>query len=399
MRRLNYISVKARAKFWAGSGLLLFGALLIAGCQTDDLKPAGASKSKGAEVATAKPGDGGYYNQTLGAGSVRVGYLGVRRSDQAARQADSEARDGAALAVNSLGSSLVKLTMLESAETLPAIETAARSLASQGIGVLMTTARGAELSAVQAAMVGRDIPVISFETNDATLPENVYPFRSSLTDSLLEGSTFALAEGATHAMVIAGSQTEVPAAERLAQQMKAFGAKVEPVALLSGSDLPARSLASWSKVDVLIIMPGVKTPAIVLKKADSAKPPRPGRRLVASTVLLPADLSDAKMTGAIVCRYDQNIEARLGRRYMASYGLPASTSAAYGFDAMAMIIGLVNVWGDGAFAPERLRSPSGFSGALGIFRFEDNGNVRRNCDIFKVAKGSYVFFQKAPPTL
>lgn len=379
--------------------LAITGMLLITGCQTDDLKPTEGGKSKGAAAAAKTPGDGGYYNQTLGAGRVRVGYLGVRRSDHAARQADSEARDGAALAVSSLGSDIVKLTMLESAESPPAIETAARSLASQGIGLLMTTARGAELSAVQAAMVGRDVPVISFETNEVSLPENVYPFRSSPTDSLLEGSTFALAEGATHAMVIAGSQTEVPAAERLAQQIKAFGAKVEPVALLSGGDVPARSLASWNKVDLLIFMPGVKSPGVVLKKADSAKPPRPGRRQVASTALAASDLVDPKMTGTIVCRYDQNIEARLGRRYMATYGLPASTSAAYGFDAMAMAIGLVNAFGDGAFAAERLRSPSGFSGSLGIFRFEENGNVRRNCDVFKVAKGSYVFFQKAPPTL
>lgn len=48
---------------------------------------------------------------------------------------------------------------------------------------------------------------------------------------------------------------------------------------------------------------------------------------------------------------------------------------------------------------QRIMSPDGFSGSLGVFRLEGERKVRRNCDIFKVAKGSYVFFQKAPPTL
>lgn len=66
---------------------------------------------------------------------------------------------------------------------------------------------------------------------------------------------------------------------------------------------------------------------------------------------------------------------------------------------MAMAIGLAGRFREAAFTPEQLMSPNGFSGSLGVFRLEGDRKVRRNCDIFKVAKGSYVFFQKAPPTL
>ncbi len=71
-------------------------ALLLAGlssCQTDDFKPAGGA---GAAPAAAAVSDAGLYNQTLGSGSVKVAYLGVRRADQPSRQADTEFRDGAA---------------------------------------------------------------------------------------------------------------------------------------------------------------------------------------------------------------------------------------------------------------------------------------------------------------
>lgn len=382
-----------------GCATALATLLLLGGCQTDDLKPEAGEKAAANGAAKSNVSDGGFYNQTLGAGKVRIGYLGVRRADQPGRQADSEYRDGAALAVNSLGTDLVKLTMLESADKPEAVEAAARTLAGQGAALLITTAKGAELEAVRTALVGRDVPIVTFETNETTLPERVYGFRSSPADSLVEASTFAMAEGASHAMILASSPAEKLQADLIAKQIKAFGATVEPVVELSGGALPAKALAAWNKVDMVVMMPSVKSPGEIIKKADAGKPPRPGRRIVASTTLTPTDLADAKLTGTIVCRYDQNIAARIGQRYMASYGMPASPQAGYGFDAMAMAIGLVNVAGDAAFAPERMMNPSGFSGTLGIFRFEDGGKVRRNCDIFKVSKGSYVFFQKAPPTL
>jgi hypothetical protein len=373
----------------------------LAGCQTDDLKPTEGDKAAvgGAPATVATAGDTGLYNQTLGSGPVRIGYLGVRRNDQPSRQADSEYRDGAALAVNSLGADKVKLTMLETQEKPEAIEAAAKLLASQNIGLLITTARGPEFEAIKRTFGDRQIPVISFQMNDVTLPPDVFSFVSSPVDGLVEGASFAMAEGSTHAVILASSPAEKIEAERIARQIKAFGGTVEPIIELAGGQVPAKQLAAWNKADMVVLMPGVKTPGDLLKKTDLAKPPRPGRRVVASTVLAASDLADPKMTGAIVCRYDQNIQARIGKSYMNSYGMPASTQAGYGFDAMAMAVGLVNNYGDDAFLVDRMIAPEGFSGSLGVFRLEEGGKVRRNCDIFKVAKGSYVFFQRAPATL
>lgn len=379
------------------AGALIFTLASLVSCQTDDFKP--ASGEGAASSVTAPISDGGLYNQTLGSGPVKIAYLGVRRADQHSRQADSEYRDGAALAVNTLGSDVVKLTMLETMEKPEAIEAAAKTLARQQVSLIITTARGAEFEVIQRGLGGLQVPMIAFQTNDVALPPDVYSFVSSPTDSLIESASFAMAEGATHAVILASSPAEKLEAERIARQVKAFGGRVEPIVELTGGALPPKALASWSKADMVVLMPGIKSPGEVLKKADAAKPPRPGRRVVASTVLTAQDLADPKLTGSIVCRYDQNVQARIGSRYMASYGLPASAQAGYGFDAMAMAIGLAGRFGDVAFAPERLMSPDGFSGTLGVFRLEGERKVRRNCDIFKVAKGSYVFFQKAPPTL
>ena len=384
-------------RIWARVGATALVTLFLGGCQTDDLVPKDAAKEGSPAVGTQ--GDTGLYNQTLGAGATRIAYLGVRRLDQPSRQADNEYRDGAALAVNSLGNDVVKLTMVETTEKPEAIETTVKTLALNGVALIITTARGPEFDAIQRGLVGRSVPVVAFQTNEVTLPPSVYAFLSNPVDSLIEASSFAMAEGGRHAVILASSPAEKIEAERVAAQIKAFGGKVEPVIELAGGAVPPKLLASWSKADMVVLMPGIKSPGEVLKKTDAAKPPAPGRRLVASSVLTPADLNEPKLTGTIVCRYDQNIQTRIGKRYMDSYGLPASAYAGYGFDATAMAIGLISRWGNTAFAPERMMAPEGFSGSLGVFRLEEGGKVRRNCDIFKVSKGSYVFFQRAPATL
>jgi hypothetical protein len=389
-------SAKPR-RIWARAGAAALGSFLLVSCQTDDLVPKEAAKAGATEPASS--GDTGLYNQTIGSGAVRIGYLGIRRLDQPSRQADSETRDGASLAVNTLGKDVIKLTMIEATEKPDSIETAAKTLVLNGAALIITTARGPELDVIQKSAAGRVVPMVSLQTNDATLPPSVYAFVSSPVDSLIEAASFAMAEGGRHAVILASSPAEKVQADRIAGQIKAFGGKVEPVIEVSGGAVPSKSLASWSKADMVILMPGIKSPGEILKKTDAAKPPVPGRKLVASSVLTQADLGDPKLTGTIVCRYDQNVQARIGKAYMDSYGMPASANAGYGFDATAMTIGLTSRWGNTAFSPERMMAPEGFSGSLGVFRLEEGGKVRRNCDIFKVSKGSYVFFQKAPPTL
>lgn len=65
----------------AGASALLLAAL--SSCQTDDFKP--SAGEGGASAAVTPANDTGLYNQTLGSGSVKVAYLGVRRADQPSR--------------------------------------------------------------------------------------------------------------------------------------------------------------------------------------------------------------------------------------------------------------------------------------------------------------------------
>ncbi len=93
--------------------------------------------------------------------------------------------------------------------------------------------------------------MVAFQTNDALLPPNAYAFVSSPADSLIESASFAMAEGATHAVILASSPAEKLDAERIAKQIKAFGGKVEPVVELAVAScrrkrLPPGRRQTWS---------------------------------------------------------------------------------------------------------------------------------------------------------
>jgi phosphoribosylcarboxyaminoimidazole (NCAIR) mutase len=393
--------VLTRLSYALSVSIISASLLASAGCKTDDgLAPTVDDKKQSAEKpVAAAPTDTGLYNQTMGDGETRVGFLGVRRNDGAGRQADRDYRDGAAFAVNELGKRIVKYTMVESAEKPEAIQTAARSLADQGVKLIMTTARGSELSMILVGLAGRPIPIIAFLPNDAARPPGVYAFVSSPADSVLEGATYAMAEGAKSAAILAGSAAETPEADRIAASLKAFGGKADVILDASAGLSNPKQLAAWKKTDMVIVMPGVRMPGNVLKAFTAGEIPKVSRRIVASTAQSQTDLADTTMTGSIVCRYDYNVNDRLGKRYLATYGLPVSNQAAYGFDAMAMAIGLAGHYGDDPFAQPILTQEQGFSGVLGVFRLEQSGRVRRNCDIFKAVGGRYVFVQRAPQGL
>ncbi|MBB4066565.1 hypothetical protein [Gellertiella hungarica] len=371
--------------------------LLLAGCQTKDFVPASSGSKVPAATTAQQPAQAA--NQTFGAGAVRVGFLAIKRQNQSLRQADSDYRSGAAFAVNRLGGDAVQLIVREVPEAPAAISDGAAALGRQGVSFMLTTARGPEVDTVKAGLGGRPVPILSFQPNGTAVPESAHSFLSSQTDGLVEGASFAMAEGSSQAIVLYASPAEKPAAERVSAELRSFGAGVAPPVDVSGGSVSGRSIEAWNKVDMVVIMPGVKAPGDVIRRTDEQKPPRPGRRIVLADGMPQADMSHPKLTGSIACRFGQEVQARIGKSYLANSGMPASTDVGYGFDAMAMAIGLVNRWGEQAFSPEAMMAPEGFSGSLGVFRLEKAGHVRRTCDIFKIANGSYMFFQRAPSTL
>ncbi|MFD1745354.1 hypothetical protein ACFSE1_07785 [Rhizobium helianthi] len=385
-------------------------SLLLASCQTDeglgspaqtDQKPTlvQQAKTRPQDTATA-PAQSSFYSMAAGNGPISVGYLGIRRNDTAGRQADADYRNGALMAVNLRGNGIVTLNLMEASNGLEDVAKAVRSLQQKNIGVLLTSARGAELAAIRSALATQPIPVIAFVGNHETagLGEEFYPFLSLPKDSLLEATSYAVAEGGRRPVILATSASDKTEAERLAAKIKAMGIAAPLVIDLTVGLRNPKAVKTWREADLAVIMPEVRNPASVIKALDTSSGATTHRRYVVSMAQTASELADPVLSGSNVCRYDHNIGERIGQKHLSTYGMPASEASAYGYDAMSTLIGIADRYGGAGFAKPYLTQESGFVGAMGLFRFNGDNTVQRNCDIFKVANGRFVFIQRAPAT-
>lgn len=386
---------------WMGSWPILFclfWPFVLASCQTDDLVP--EAESGVAKAGSEQSQAASFYNMVAGTGPLSVGYLGVRRADATGRQADFEYRNGALLAVNLRGNAIVNLNLLESDAKQEDIVRTARALEQKNVNILLTSAKGAELAAIRNVFAAKEIPIIAFSSNAEVLGlgDTVYPFISTPRDSLIEAASYAVAEGGRHPIVLAAHEMDKTEAQRFSAQIKALGLPAPLVLDLSSGLNQPKAIKAWRQSDLVIVMPDVKNPAAAIKALNAAASSQSLKHIVVSTAQSTADLADPLLSGSNVCRYDHNVGERMGQRYMSTYGLPASAASAYGFDAMSMIIGLVDRYGGVGLSKPYLTQDGGFAGAMGLFRFNGDNSIQRNCDIFKVANGRFVFIQRAPQT-
>lgn len=377
---------------------VLLSPLVLSACQTDDV--VSSSQSDASKPAAQHAAATGFYNIVAGNGPLAVGYLGIRRADAASRQAEFEYRNGALLAVNLRGGAIVNLNLMESSEKHEDIVRTARALEQKGINILLTTAHGGELALIRDTLAAKAIPVIAFSTNTEVsgLGETIYPFVSTPRDSLFEAASYAVAEGGRRAVILSAQAMDKAEILRYDNRIKALGLPAPVILDMSAGLTQPKAIKAWREADLVIVMPEVKNPASVIKALNASAASAPPRHIVVSTAHSSSELNDPILSGSNVCRYDHNVGERMGQRYMSTYGLPASAASAYGFDAMSMIIGLVDKYGGVALSKPYLTQDGGFAGAMGLFRFNADNSVQRNCDIFKVANGRFVFIQRAPPT-
>jgi len=90
--------------------------------------------------------------------------------------------------------------------------------------------------------------------------------------------------------------------------------------------------------------------------------------------------------------------SRFQARFETMYGRPPPRIASLAYDAMALAAVLARKPGGPDFSGAALASPSGFSGADGIFRFRADGIAERGLAIIEVRRRSLRVIQPAPTT-
>jgi ABC-type branched-subunit amino acid transport system substrate-binding protein len=96
------------------------------------------------------------------------------------------------------------------------------------------------------------------------------------------------------------------------------------------------------------------------------------------------------MRGAWFASVPDTMFDQFRTRYRARYSAAPSRLASLGYDAVLLAVRLSSQWQLGQPFPEwALRSPTGFDGVDGAFRFGPNGTSERQLDVIQVNAGGF----------
>ena len=109
-----------------------------------------------------------------------------------------------------------------------------------------------------------------------------------------------------------------------------------------------------------------------------------------------ADLSDPAFKGALYADLDQSGFGSFKERYKQAYGKAPTLNAGIGYDAVALVAGIVKQRGAGGLNQAALESPTGFIGTTGVFRFNRDGTTDRALAVYRVGASGTEIASPAP---
>ncbi|NRG16407.1 ABC transporter substrate-binding protein [Rhizobiales bacterium] len=362
-------------------------ALIMAACQSSSIDEA-FDEERGI-VAKVSPG-----METVGEGAVTIGMV----TGLAGPRNDLELRylSGARFAASQLGTDLVRLSIYNAQPTKSGIDEALSALRDAGAKLIIGPSDEAQLGAIAQHGNGDLPPVIALVSNDATRGKGVYAFVSNEVDSAIEVAAYAIGAGRKDILLVHPAGAPEDALARLGNAIVSKGGRVSgEIRIEANRDDPfADAQKEITGARTVLLAPGFADPGAIAASLKAS------RMLSADAWLLatPEIGSGAGASGSYFCRFDRLEIGGLAREYQAEYGVAMSDAVAYGFDAAALSIGLVRTNGASALSAEGLKSPSGFQGLMGAFRFSASGSVERNCSIYRAAQTGFELIDPAPKT-
>lgn len=354
-RTANQLS-RAGRKSLAQAILFLSCAALV-GCQA--IGDAALVEQQGASADRGSP-----LFEPVGTGSVIVGLSLPETTTTSSR----DFRDGAALAASELASEIITLVPLRGSKTTDRGELAA------------IVGAGIEESGAAA-----DVPVIAMGDGGN------YDIASDEIASAVFMIDRAVAAGRSEIAVLAPQAMTEQGEVRLREAAKA-PAKLRILRYaIDGEDARFAESPSdgLSRSNALLVMGDGAAPGHALAMARQAGLPA-GMYIMGTTGWGPGSQKKSAAEGALLPRIKGPDWNEVASLFNERYGREFSVEAAYGFDAVAVLSGLVRVHGASALSPALMRSPAGFKGVTGMFRFVDDGAVERTFGVKRIENGALV---------
>jgi hypothetical protein len=292
----------------------------------------------------------------------------------------------------------------------------------EGAGLILGPLLGSEVPAVQAAVAGKPVPILSFSNDAAVAGGNVFVLGFQPNQSIARVVSYARSRGidrfaalvpqgaygqrAQLAFVKAvadagGRSTAVVPYAREAEKLVAAAAQVtNHAARLRASGRPqirpdgtvervAGALASVPFQALLIADSGAVAARFLGPLARYGA--GPGQAVILGTELWNNEPGLARVPALKGALYATVSDARfngLAARYRAKHGSNPSRLASLGYDAMLLASGLAANWPLGQpFPKAALMARDGFAGIDGAFRFSASGVAERALEVDQLGTG------------
>lgn len=352
----------------------LFCALLIAGCQSSGLDE-GLQGNRGPTEALLP-------DTSYGDGPVKVALLVPLTGGMAPAGAD--VRDGAILAMKDLDQGNVTMTVLDTGSTVDGAKLASqRAVAANSSFMAIYGEAAAVASSTTGGVVG-----LGLVDNGTPRPPGMFAFLPGPVDSLAAGIIHASANVKGDAVIFVPGDFAEKNRQMLDERLK--GRVKYTIITYSDSDQPLKVAGAAANASIIAFFAEDSKVSDIVRGVLIGRKPDNRPAIVGHSGWPQSIYNFPELNGAIVALPDISGYSRIGDRYKSEYDRGVTSEAAYGYDTMAIISGLVRARGPEGLTRENFLGTAGFRGVTGTFRFLPDDSVQRLFAIFLNKNGKPV---------
>jgi branched-chain amino acid transport system substrate-binding protein len=311
--------------------------------------------------------------------------------------------EAAQLALFESGGDRLTLVPRDTAGNAGGAAAAARSVVSDGVGLILGPLLAAEVEAVKPIAQGAHINVIAFSTVTNLAGGNVFLMGFLPRQEVVREVGYARQQGLNRFAALAPNspyghlmadalQEAAPATGGTITKVEFYDPRAGDVSPAVQRLMPAGTVAAAPDsapppapaFDALLLPEGGARLKQIARQVRMAGADTKSVRLLGSGLWDVPDIgSEPALAGGWFASSPPEARGDFERRYSATYGHNPPRLASLGYDAAALAAALARGQGE-PFSHEAILNPSGFTGVDGLFRFTPSGLVQRGLAVLQV---------------
>lgn len=381
--------------------ILALAALLMVACQQNSLDLGVGGQQGNPQQPQARPLTPNVNGEKLGNGPVRVALLLPQQAAGGGGVVGKQMANAARLAMRDFGSGRLQLVIKETRGQAAEAQAKATEAMQEGASLVFGPLFSANVSAASAVTRPGNVPMVAFSSDANRAAQGVYLLSFPPQEDVRRIVTYGASIGANRIVAfLPGGAYGTLVGQELQRLASASGVEIIATHIYNGDGAAAQAARTATldiaRANAIYIPAGGAVPSTIIKSLKAAGAALGGMRILGSGQWESVNASDPVVNGALYPAASSSSFSTFASRYSASFGAQPAPAAALAYDAVSMAAELVRRQPGQPFSGRAIQSPSGFSGATGLFRFKRNGRIERGLEIRRIQSGSVEVVEPAP---